>query len=64
MTSCRDRRRKSSKLRIKRLARREIIRRQHSRRGQLNPLERIVSSREMDAVESSIRTPQKKNEIH
>ena len=64
MTSYRDRRRKSSKLRIKRLARREITRRQHSRRDQLNPLERIVSSREMDAVESSTRRTLRKNEIH
>ena len=62
-TSLRDSRKKSSKPRIKRLAEREIARRQHSIGDQLNPLERTVSSREMVAVESSTRTPQK-NEIH
>jgi hypothetical protein len=62
-TSPRDSRRKSSKPMIKRLAEREITRRQHPRGDQLNPLERIVLSREMDSVESSTRTPQR-NEIH
>ena len=62
--SSRDNKKKSSKLRTRRLARREIARRRHPRGDQLNPQEKAASSREMDAVESSIRIIQKKNEIH
>ncbi len=46
---------KRSRHLLKRVARREIARRQHPRRVQLNLLERTAPSREMAAVDSSTR---------